>query len=366
DHDIIIRAIENSPKVVHIPKVLYHWRKVPGSTAEVYDAKSYAWEAGRKAVQARFEKSGEAGEVVLGPLQGTYQVKRDIVGDPKVSIIIPFKDRPDLLRSCVDSIVARAESFPNFEIIGVSNNSEEQATHELMAELQSQYDNLRFVEKNIPFNFSALCNFGVAESDGDFILLLNNDIKIRTDDWLTRLVEQAQRKDVGAVGAKLFFPDGRIQHAGVVVGMFEAAGHSHLYFAADDIGYYGSLMVTRDVSAVTGALLMVSRAKFEEVGGLDEENLAVAYNDVDFCLKLVDAGYRNIYTPFVHAIHYESASRGYEDDPEKAARLKTERDYFCSKWERFLAAGDPCFNPNFDLNHFDFKIKLDDVSNSDE
>ncbi|NND81897.1 MAG: glycosyltransferase [Gammaproteobacteria bacterium] len=358
DHDIIMRAIQQSDHVVHIPKVLYHWRKVPGSTAEVYDAKSYAWEAGRKAVQARLERSGDQGEVVLGPLQGTYQVKRDIVGDPKVSIIIPFKDKPQLLQGCVDSIMQRAKHFANFEIIGVSNNSEQEETHALMAELQAQHSNVRFVEHNIPFNFSAICNYGVIQSEGDYVLLLNNDIEIRSDDWLIRLIEHAQRKDVGAVGGKLFFPDGRIQHAGVVAGMFGAAGHSHLYFAADDIGYYGSLMVTRDVSAVTGAMLMVSRAKYDEVGGLDEKNLAVAYNDVDLCLSLQAAGYRNIYTAFVHAVHYESASRGYEDNEEKLARLQKEKDFFVDKWSDLLRRGDPCFNPNFDLNHFDFKINL--------
>ena len=357
DHDLIMRAIHHAGRIVHIPKVLYHWRKVPGSTADVYDAKNYAWEAGRKAVEARFNLNDEAGEVVFGPLQGTYQIKRNIVGSPKVSIIIPFKDKPDLLEGCLESIL-RNNDYTNFEVIGVSNNSEEPRTHELMQRYQTEYDNIRFVDKNVPFNFSQLCNYGVSESNGDYVLLLNNDIEVRSTDWLERLLEHAQRDDVGAVGGKLFFPDGRIQHAGVVVGMHEAAGHSHLYFSGDSIGYYGSLMITRDVSAVTGAMLMVSRKKYDEVSGLDEQNLAVAYNDVDLCLKLVDKGYRNIFTPFVHAVHYESASRGYEDNPEKIARLEKERNHFVSKWQSYIDGGDPCFNPNFDLDNFDFKIKL--------
>lgn len=358
DHDIIIRAIEHAEQVVHIPKVLYHWRKVPGSTAEVYDAKSYAWEAGRKAVEARLEQSGDLGRVELGPLKGTYQVIREIVGHPKVSIIIPFKDKPELLKTCIDSIL-KCNSYLNFEVVGVSNSSEEPETHELMRHYQEEHEQVRFVEKNVPFNFSEICNYGVAQSDGDYVLLLNNDIEVRSEDWLERLLEHAQRKEIGAVGGKLFFPDGRIQHAGVVAGMHGAAGHSAQYFAADDIGYYGSLMVTRNVSAVTGAMLMVSREKYLEVGGLDEENLAVAYNDVDFCLKLLDAGYRNIFTPFVHAVHAESASRGYEDNPEKIARLEKERDYFLGRWQVLLDHGDTYFNPNFDLDHFDFSIKIE-------
>ena len=357
DHDIIIRSIENSEHVVHIPKVLYHWRKVPGSTADVYDAKNYAWEAGRKAVESKLLQSGDEGEVVLGPLQGTYQVKRTIVGDPKVSIVIPFKDRPDLLKTCLDSII-KNNVYANFEVIGVSNNSELPETHELMKSYQAQHANIQFVEKNVPFNFSLLCNYGVKESNGEYVLLLNNDIEVRSEDWLECLLEHAQRDEIGAVGGKLFFPDGRIQHAGVVAGMFGAAGHSHLYFAADNIGYYGSLMVTRNVSAVTGAMLMVSRQKYDEVAGLDEENLAVAYNDVDLCLKLLDKGYRNIITPFCHAVHYESASRGYEDNPEKLARLEKEKAFFVNKWQTFLENGDPYFNPNFDLDEFDLSIQL--------
>nr|MBX2849433.1 glycosyltransferase [Acidiferrobacterales bacterium] len=357
DHDIIIRAIEHSDRVIHIPKVLYHWRKVPGSTAEVYDAKSYAWEAGRKAVAARLESSGEAGEVVLGPLQGTYQVKREILGSPKVSIIIPFKDRADLLQICLNSIIQKS-SYQHYEIIGVSNNSEDPATQLVMEEYQTKYKNIRFVEKNVPFNFSQLCNFGVMESNGDYVLLLNNDIEVQSPNWLELLLEHAQRSTVGAVGGKLFFPDGRIQHAGIVAGLYGAAGHTHLYFGGDNIGYYGGLMVTRNVSAVTGAMLIVSRKKYDQVGGLDEGNLAVAYNDVDFCLKLLNAGYLNVFTPFCHAIHNESASRGYEDSPEKLARLEREKSHFVSKWREFLDAGDPFFNPNFDLEHFDFKLKL--------
>ncbi|MDB4511947.1 glycosyltransferase [Arenicella sp.] len=357
DHDIIMRAIQHAERVVHIPKVLYHWRKVPGSTADIYDAKSYAWEAGRKAVASKFAQSGEAGEVVLGSLQGTYRIKREVIGAPKVSIIIPFKDRADLLETCLNSIITES-TYQNYEIIGVSNASEEDVTYDLMKEFDAKYPKVRFVEKNVPFNFSLLCNFGVSESSGDYVLLLNNDIEIQTADWIELLLEHAQRPEIGAVGGKLLFPDGRIQHAGVVAGLYGAAGHTHLYFSGDNIGYYGGLMVTRNVSAVTGAMLMVSRKKFDQVEGLDEANLAVAYNDVDFCLKLLMQGYRNVFTPYCHAVHHESASRGYEDNPEKVARLEKEKHYFVTQWRDFLDRGDPYFNPNFDHEQFDFSIKL--------
>jgi len=204
-------------------------------------------------------------------------------------------------------------TYQNFEILGVSNNSEEDATKQLMVELAEKYSSVSFVEKNEPFNFSMLCNYGVSKTNGEYVLLLNNDIEITSPDWLETLLGQAQREDIGAVGGKLYYPDGRVQHAGIVTGMFGVAGHPHVYFGGHDDGYYARLRITSNVSAVTGAMLMVSRAKYDEVDGLDEKEFAVAYNDVDFCLRLLEKGYRNVFTPFVEAIHYESASRGYED-----------------------------------------------------
>jgi GT2 family glycosyltransferase len=216
------------------------------------------------------------------------------------------------------------------------------------------------VEKNIPFNFSAICNYGVEQSNGEYIVLLNNDIEIERGDWLERLLEHAQRGDVGAVGGKLLYPDGRIQHAGIVVGMVGAAGHPHKFFPDNHIGYHGRLHMVYNVSAVTGAMMMVRKDKYSEVGGLDEDNLAVAYNDVDLCLKLLDKGYLNIFTPHARAIHHESVSRGYEDTEEKLARLKSEQQYFLTKWADFLQAGDPYYNPNLSLENERFSLRFKD------
>ncbi|MEM7360629.1 MAG: glycosyltransferase [Pseudomonadota bacterium] len=359
DHDIILRAAHHADRVVHIPRILYHWRKIPGSTAVVYDSKSYAWEAGRKAVENCLNQEESGVKVKFGTLKGTYRVFREIQGEPLVSIIVPFKDKPELLDSCLGSILDRT-TYTNFEIIGVSNNSELPETSERTAHFSKRDERIRFVEKNIPFNFSAICNYGVEQAKGEYIVLLNNDIEIQSPDWLERLLEHAQRPGIGAVGGKLLFPDGRIQHAGVVAGMVGAAGHPHKFFPDDHIGYHGRLHMVYNVSAVTGAMLMVSKAKYEEVGGLDEEHLAVAYNDIDFCLKLLDKGYLNLFTPHCKATHYESISRGYEDTEEKLNRLKTEQGHFLNRWHDFLEAGDPYYNPNLSLKNERFSLNFKD------
>lgn len=359
DHDIILRAAHHSERVVHIPRILYHWRKIPGSTAVVYDSKSYAWEAGRKAVENCLNQIESGVTVEFGTLKGTYRVFREIRGEPLISIVVPFKDKPELLDLCLGSILDRT-TYKNFEVIGVSNNSELDETRERMSHFEERDQRIRFVEKNIPFNFSAICNYGVEQAKGEYIVLLNNDIEIQSPDWLERLLEHAQRPGVGAVGGKLLFPDGRIQHAGVVAGMVGAAGHPHKFFPDNHIGYHGRLHMVYNVSAVTGAMLMVSKAKYDEVGGLDEDNLAVAYNDIDFCLKLLDQGYLNVFTPHCKATHYESVSRGYEDTDEKLQRLKTEQGFFLSKWHDFLQAGDPYYNPNLSLKNERFSLNFRD------
>ena len=359
DHDIIIRAAAATDTVVHIPKILYHWRKIPGSTAVSYDSKSYAWEAGRRAVEDQLSKDETGVKVEFGSLKGTYRVFREIKGAPLVSIVIPFKDQPDLLVACLNSILNRS-SYQNLEIIGVSNNSEMTKTFELMEHFKERDERISFTEKNIPFNFSSLCNHGVAQAKGDYIVLLNNDIEVISSDWVERLLEHAQRDEIGAVGGKLLYPDGRIQHAGVVAGMVGAAGHPHKFFPDDHIGYHGRLHMVYNVSAVTGAMLMVKKAKYEQVGGLDEENLAVAYNDIDFCLKLLDQGYRNVFTPHSKATHYESISRGYEDTDEKVQRLLKEQKHFLNTWSDFLEQGDPYYNPNLSLKNERFSLTFKD------
>ncbi|MFT5571914.1 MAG: glycosyltransferase involved in cell wall biosynthesis [Cryomorphaceae bacterium] len=357
DHDIILRAANASENVVHIPKILYHWRKVPGSTAVLYDSKSYAWEAGRKAVEDTLAKNEQGVRVEFGTLKGTYRVFREIKGEPLVSIIVPFKDKPGLLDACINSILQRS-SYKNFEIVGVSNNSEEKATFERMQHFAEIDSRVRFVEKNVPFNFSEICNYGAEQALGEFLVLLNNDIEIISPDWIERMLEHAQRDSVGAVGGKLLYPNGRIQHAGVVVGMVGAAGHPHKFFPDNHIGYHGRLHMVYNVSAVTGAMMMMSTAKFKQVGGLDADNLAVAYNDVDLCLKLMNAGYINLFTPHAKATHHESVSRGYEDSDEKMQRLLKEQRFFLNKWSDFLEKGDPYYNPNLSLKNERFSLNF--------
>lgn len=357
DHDIILRAIAESENVAHIPKILYHWRKIPGSTAVTYDSKSYAWEAGRKAVEDNLTKKEDGVHVEFGSMKGTYRVVREIKNNPLVSIIIPFKDKPELLDSCINSIIEKS-TYQNFEIVGVSNNSEESLTFERMSHFKELDSRVRFVEKNIPFNFSAICNYGVEQASGDYVILLNNDIEIISNNWIECMLEHAQRPEVGAVGGKLLYPDGRIQHAGVVAGMVGAAGHPHKFFPDYHIGYHGRLHMVYNVSAVTGAMLVIATDKYKQVGGLDEDNLAVAYNDIDLCLRLLDAGYYNVFTPHSVATHHESISRGYEDTDEKLNRFKKEQLFFLNKWADFLKKGDPYYNPNLSLESESFSLNF--------
>ncbi|MBX2847203.1 MAG: glycosyltransferase [Acidiferrobacterales bacterium] len=360
DHDLILRATDAAQKVGHIPRILYHWRKIPGSTAVEYDSKGYAWEAGRKAIEdLRRRTEDNPLRVEFGSLKGSYRIIREIIGDPKVSIIVPFKDKPELLDACLTAILNKT-SYQNFELIGVSNNSELQLTHERMAHFSQLDERIRFVEHNVRFNFSEVCNYGVSHATGEYLVLLNNDIEILSADWIECLLEHAQRDHIGAVGGKLLYPDGRIQHAGIVAGMVGAAGHPHKLFPESHVGFNGRLHMTCNVSAVTGAMLMVSKDKYDEVGGLNAEKFAVAYNDVDFCLKLLANGYLNVFTPHVRAVHHESVSRGYEDTDEKRARLQNEQEAFNQQWKDFLAKGDPFYNPNLSLKNERFSLNFKD------
>ncbi len=363
DHDLILRVIEQSRQlsrpVIHIPRVLYHWRKIPGSTAAVYDSKSYSWEAGRRAVEDHLQRMDEEATVGCGSIEGTYRVKRKIKGNPLVSIIIPFRDHPELLKTCVDSILART-NYTNYEIVAIDNDSQLQQTADVQDELAGRDAKITFTCFNEPFNFSRLCNFGAEKANGEYLLLLNNDIEISSNDWIECLLEYAQLDEIGAVSGKLLYPDGRIQHAGIVVGMVGAAGHPHKFFHKNSAGYFCRLKVASNVSAVTAAMLMVSKQKYNEVGGLNEDSLAIAYNDVDFCLKLMNKEYNNVITPFCQAIHHESSTRGYEDTPEKLDRLKKEKDWLFSQWRNFFKSGDPYYNPNLSLKLENVTLNLDD------
>ena len=357
DHDLILRSIEKSKKVIHIPKILYHWRKIPGSTAAVYDSKSYAWEAGRRAIEASLERKDIPGTVSFAKYQGSYRVSYDIIGDPLVTIIIPFKDKAELLKTCIESIIAKS-TFKNFEILGIDNNSEEQKTQKALKSLASLDKRVSFIPYNDPFNFAAICNFGVEKARGDYIVFLNNDTEVISPGWIEALLELAQQPGIGAVGGKLYYPDDTIQHSGVVIGMTGVGGHPFRLFHKDDVGYYARPHVIHNVCAVTGACLMIGKTTYEEVGGMDSEKFGIAYNDVDLCMSLLKKGYRNVLTPYCELYHYESQSRGYEDTPEKLARLGAETEAFNAKWNNFFENGDPCFSPHLSLDNERFTIKI--------
>ncbi len=350
DHDIILRLTHAANKVVHIPKVLYWWRSHPQSVSQDIGAKQYAVDAAKRAVHDFLWDYQHVDTVIESTraFPTIFRIIYPLRDQAKVSIVIPNKDHIEDLERCIRSIVEKS-TYRNYEIVVVENNSETDSIFEYYERLE-RLGNIRVLRYAGPFNYSKINNWAVRQCDGEYIVLLNNDTEIITPDWLENLMMYAQRDDVGAVGAKLYFPDGRIQHAGVVIKMGDDRIAAHAYYGAnhDHIGYMGRLCYAQDFSAVTAACLMIQRRKYDEVGGLDE-NFAVAYNDVDFCLKLRAQGYLNIFTPFVEVYHYESASRGYETG-EKLERFKREVGHFREKWSDVLEAGDPYFSPNLSLD----------------
>lgn len=354
DYDLYLKVLELTDNVVHIPKVLYHWRKVPGSTAAFFSEKSYAQDAGKLALQHAVQRRGLDAKVQSGRFPGTYRVRYDVQGEPLVSIVIPFKDKPELLRMCLGSILQKS-TWRNFEIVAVSNNSSEAETFTEMERWSSADSRVHFHEHNVPFNFSEINNYAVRHhARGEHLLLLNNDIEIITPDWIQDLLEFSQRPDVGAVGGKLFYPDGRLQHAGIILGIGGVAGHSHKYFQGGDHGYFSRPHIIQNLSALTAACMMVKREAFEAADGLDAENLQVAFNDVDFCLRLRELGYLNVFTPYCEAWHHESISRGYEDTSEKQERFQQEVLYMLKRHANVLQQGDPYYSPNLTLEHENF------------
>lgn len=353
DHDLVLRVLDHTDQVYHIPRVLYHWRMIPGSTAARYDSKNHAWEAGRLAVEDTLQRRGIFGKALLGQHSGTYRVKRAIQGQPLVSILLPFRDQPDLLRLCLDSILEKT-TYPNFELIGISNNSADSETLALMKHYAASDRRIRFLRHDVPFNYAAINNFAAAQVSGEHLLLLNNDIAVITPDWLETLLEHSQRLEVGAVGAKLHYLDDTVQHGGVIVGLGGIAGHAHKNFPCHHPGYFQRLNLVQNLSAVTAACLMVKRSLYTLVGGMDEQHLAVAFNDVDFCLRLRELGYLNVFTPYCRLYHYESKTRGYEDTPEKQQRFIQEVAYMRKRHATILKNGDPYYNLNLPLDRDDF------------
>ncbi|MBR4058778.1 MAG: glycosyltransferase family 2 protein [Lachnospiraceae bacterium] len=373
DHDMILRLTDRAKKVVHIPRLMYYWRCHPASVASNIGAKTYAIDAARGAVADHLRSHGYDNFKITSTraFETIFKIRYEIIGNPKVSIVITNKDHAVDLKRCISSIYEKS-TYENWEIIVVENNSTEDSIWAYYKELTgkdvknegnslSEDGKVRVVvyETNGSFNYSAVNNFGASFASGEYILLLNNDTEVITVNWLEELLMYAQREDVGAVGAKLYYPDKTIQHAGVVLalGAHRTAGHSHYKQPKANLGYMGRLCYTQNVSAVTGACLMVKKALFDEVGGLDE-GFAISLNDVDFCLKLREKGYLNVFTPFAECFHYESISRGLDDQGEKAERYNRESEQFRAKWKDVLEAGDPYYNKNFSLDRSDFSLKI--------
>ena len=358
DHDMILRLTEEAKNVQHIPKILYYWRSHPQSVAADIGAKTYAIDAAKRAVHDHMrDYYGIEVEVESTRAFPTiFQIKYPITGTPLVSIVIPNKDHVEDLRRCIQSIVNKS-TWTNYEIVVVENNSKEQSIFDYYKELEA-LPQVQVVTYEGEFNYSRINNFGVSKTRGEYLLLLNNDTEVITPDWMEQLLMYAQRKDVGAAGAKLYYGDDTIQHAGVVIGLgaHRSAGHTHYKMPRQHLGYMGRLCYAQDVTAVTGACLMVSRAAYDQVGGLDE-SFTISLNDVDFCLKLREAGYLNIFTPFAELYHYESKTRGMEEG-EKLRRYERECAHFLEKWKAQLDAGDPYYNPNFSLDYSDFTLRF--------
>lgn len=357
DHDLLLRCVEkvSDSQIVHVPKVLYSWRATPGSTAASRTAKPYTSAAGERAVAEHLKRTtGHDVPVGPGPVPFTYRANWTIEGNPLVSIIIPTRDHLDVLKVAVDSILTKTD-YTNFELLIVDNGSVEPSTLQWFDQITVQDRRVQVRKDDRPFNYSALNNAAVAQCSGEFVALVNNDVEVISPGWLSEMVGLAQRPGTGCVGAKLYYPDGRIQHGGVIVGLGGVAGHSHLFFPPTHPGYQFRLGLRQNYTAVTGACLLVRRGIFDEVGGLNETDLAIAFNDVDFCLKVDAAGYRNVWTPWAELVHHESISRGYEDTPEKQARFGREVDYMKRRWKTDEIK-DPAYNPNLTLDRQDFGL----------
>ena len=359
DYDLYLRLTEKAHKIVHIPHLLYYWRSSPTSVASNISAKTYCLEAAVKALYAHYERMGvPVDEISMIPgTPGFYKTDYTITKPGKVSILIPSCDHSGDLRTCVESIF-RKTTYADYEIIVVENNSKEPATFRCYERLQKEHKNLKVVTwKGTGFNYSALNNFGAKYAEGEYLLLLNNDTEVISPRWLEEMVMYAQQKRVGCVGVKLIYPDNTIQHAGIGFGFLTLAAHMHKNFPVGHPGYMGRLVYAQDVYAVTAACLMVRKEVYDEVKGLDE-SFAVAFNDVDFCVRVREAGYTNVFTPFAQLYHYESKSRGLDENPVKRKRFISEVDRFQKRWAKQLAAGDPCMNPNFDLMKEDFSFDI--------
>ena len=346
DHDMILRLTSAAKKIEHIPKILYLWRSHQNSVSQDINSKTYAIDAGRRAVRDSILRDGMTATVESSPAFPTiYKINYELIGKPLISIIIPNKDGLNLLANCIDSIIKRS-TYENYEIIIVENNSETEKIFRYY-DLISKLDFVRVIKYEEAFNYSRINNVAVKEAKGDYVLFLNNDIEVIEPKWMEELLMYAQRADVGAVGAKLYYPTNTVQHNGIITGIGPdgIAVHSHAGEGITQVGYMGRLYFAQDVNAVTAACMLVCKEKFYEVDGFDEE-LRVAYNDVDFCLKLREKGYLNVINPYAVAYHYESITRGKDSEKKNKDRFQSEVEYMKKKWEKELTEPDPFYNSN--------------------
>ena len=356
DYDLILRATEQAKHIVHIPKILYNWRISSTSVASGAAAKPYAYEAAKRAILASIERHGIQGaKVEDSRIIGLYKVTYPVKGEPKISIIIPNKDHKKDLKRCIKSILK--STYKNYEIIIVENNSKEKNIFKYYKKLEKNPNiKIEKCEMSI-FNYSKLNNYGASKASGEYFVFLNNDTKIITNNWLETIISNCQREEIGAIGAKLIYKNKRIQHAGVVLNLTGTAGHVNWNEKENNPGYFGRIMIQQNVSAVTGALLGVSKKTFDQVNGFDE-TFPIAYNDVDFCLKIQDIGKLITYNPYIEAYHYESQSRGYEDTEEKQKRLKKEENKLKKKWKKYFDVTDKYYSPNLRTDVPNMRIKF--------
>ena len=355
DHDLILRLTEKAQRIEHIKKVLYIWRGHAGSTAAGMEAKPYAIAAGERAIDAQLQRLGLPGCAMAVPdAPGAFQVRYELTGSPLISVLIPNKDHTDDLDRCLTSLYQNA-GYDNFEVIVIENNSTDPATKAYYEKLPDRYANCRVVAYSGGFNFSRINNFGRKFANGKFLLLLNNDIEIISGNWLTQMVAEASQPGVAACGAMLYYPDDTIQHAGIITGLGGYAGHSHKYHKRGGSGYMFRLATVQDYSACTAACLLVRTSAYDAVGGLDEA-FTVAFNDVDFCLRLREKGWRIVWTPYAELYHHESKSRGSdEEDPAKKARFAKEQARLYEVHGKQNILHDPYYNPNLSLDYEDFR-----------
>ena len=353
DYDLYLRSTRQAKNILHIPKVLYSWRKTKGSTAAGFFEKSYAQASGKKALESYLKENKIHGSIEETPYPGIYRLRRKLLKEPAVSIIIPTQDKKDYLEKCIDSILR--SSYRNFEIVIVNHQSKETETLNYL-KLLSKNPKIRVLNFEGPFNYSAINNFAVSETKASYLLFLNNDTQVLNSDWLESMLEIMQDEKVGVVAPKLLFPNGTVQNFGVVVGLGGIAGSVLQGCPKEHPGYWGNLVSIRDVSAVSAAAMLVKRETFEQVGGFDE-NLKIAFNDIDLCLKVREKGFYIVVTPYAEAYHCESVTRGHEYSGERLKIFKQEISYFAKKWKKVLEAGDPFYNRNLSLVYPDYRIK---------